>query len=377
MILSPTSQNMKGVLMASKKRDHVTYNKALKRYQARYMVTLPNGTRRRQAVYGKTLDEARAKYDKAVAEAIIGSPIQTSNTTVEQYLNYWVESVKKIRESTRSGYRGEIRKYIIPNIGKIKLSCLTTNYVQKMIDKIQGEGASVRTTYIIRNILSKAFKPAEAQNLVKRDIIRYVELDTYRPKERAIWSEEEGQVFLEAIRGHKYQLFFTLYMTYGLRRGEAIPITWGDIDFENKTICIDKQYTYHGRQLVIAPPKTNKSVRILPLLPHIETILLNIKGEQELPKDSLIISVDGELVKPSSIEYEFERIVKQNHLTKVALHSIRHFVTTQLKNVGVTIKDAQEILGHSSPLTTMQFYQHSDIESKSKALTKYAEKMHF
>lgn len=363
--------------MASKKRDHISYHKASKRYIARYMVTLPNGTRRRQAVYGKTIEEVKEKYNKAVAEAIIGNPIQTSTLTVEQYLNDWIETVKKIRESTRSNYRGEIRKFIIPNIGKVKLSYLTTNHVQKMIDKIQREGASVRTTYILRNILSKALKPAEAQNLVKRDIIRYVELDTYRPKERAIWSEEEGQTFLEAIKGHKYQLFFTLYMTYGLRRGEAIPLKWGDIDFKNKTICIDKQYTYHGRQLVVVPPKTNKSVRILPLLPHIETLLLNIKGEQEPSEDSLIISVDGELVKPSSIEYEFERIVKQNNLTKVVLHSLRHFVATQLKNANVTIKDAQEILGHSSPLTTMQFYQHSNIESKSKALSKYAEKMHF
>lgn len=363
--------------MASKKRDHISYHKASKLYMARYMITMPDGTRRRQCVYSRTKKGAKEKYDKAVAEAIMGDPIRTSNLTVEQYLNHWIESAKKIRESTRSGYRGEIRKFINPNIGKIKLSRLTTMHIQNMVNKVQEEGASVRTTYILRNILSKALKLAEAQNLVKRDIVKYVELDTYRPKEQIVWSEEEGQTFLEAIKGHKYQLFFTLYMTYGLRRGEAIPITWGDIDFENKTICINKQYTYHGRQLVVVPPKTNKSVRILPLLPHIETILLNIKGEQEPPGDSLIISVDGELVKPSSIEYEFERITKQNHLTKVVLHSLRHFVATQLKNANVTIKDVQEILGHSSPLTTMQFYQHSNIESKSKALKKYAEKMHF
>lgn len=363
--------------MASKKRDHISYHKASKRYIARYMVTLPNGNRKRQAVYGKTIEEVKEKYNKAVAEAIVGNPIQTSTITVERYLCDWVESVKKIRESTRSGYRGEIRKYIVPNIGKVKLSCLTTTHIQRMIDKVQREGASVRTTYILRNILSKALKPAEAQNLVKRDIVKYVELDSYAPKEREVWSEEEGQIFLDAIKGHKYQLFFMLYMTYGLRRGEAIPLTWGDIDFENKTICINKQYTYHGDNLVICPTKTKKSVRILPLLPHVEAVLMNIKGEQEPPEDSLIISVGDKPIKPTSIQYEFERLIEQNHLTKVVLHSLRHFVATQLKNANVTIKDAQEILGHSSPLTTIKFYQHSNIESKSKALAKYAQKMHF
>lgn len=377
MSLSPTSPNMKEVSMASKKRDHITYNKSLKRYQARYMVTLPNGVRKRQAVYGKTESEAREKYNKAVAESIIGNPIQTSNITLEQYLTQWVESAKKIRESTRSGYKSEIRKFIVPNIGKVRLSQLTTYHIQSMMNKVQREGASVRTTYILRNILSKALKLAEAQSLVKRDIIKYVELDTYRPKERVVWSEEEGQVFLEAIRGHKYQLFFALYMTYGLRRGEAIPLTWGDIDFSDKTIQIDKQYTYHGEKLVLSLPKTDKSIRVLPLLPHIEDILVGIKERQEPSKDSLIVSTNGELVKPSSIEYEFKRLIKQNHLTNVALHSLRHFVATQLKNANVTIKDAQEILGHSSPLTTMQFYQHSDMASKREALAKYAEKMQF
>ena len=103
--------------MASKKRDHISYHKASERYIARYMVTLPNGIRKRQAVYGKTKEEVKEKYNKAVAEAIVGNPVQTSTLTVEQYLTNWVETVKKIRESTRSGYRSEIRKFIIPNIG--------------------------------------------------------------------------------------------------------------------------------------------------------------------------------------------------------------------------------------------------------------------
>lgn len=363
--------------MASKKRDHITYNKSLKRYQARYMVTLSDGTRKRQAVYGKTYEEAKERYDRVVAENILGTPLQTSNTTLEQYLIMWVESAKKIRGNTREGYKGEIRKYIIPNIGKVKLSCLTTQKVQNMINKVQREGASVRTTQILRNILSKALKPAEAQGLVRQNIIHYVELDTYKPKERKVWTEEEGKAFLDTIRNHKYRLFFLMYMTYGLRRGEPIPLTWEDIDFNQKTISINKQYTYQGRKLVVCPPKTDKSIRILPLLPHIEEELLRIKGNSNPPESSLIIADSKELIKPSSINYEFEKIIKQNNLSPVVLHSLRHFVATMLGNYNVAPKDAQMILGHSTPLITMQFYQHSNTESKREALSTYAEKMQF
>lgn len=364
--------------MSSKKFKHVSYLKSAGLYQARYMITLPSGVRKRQAVYGKTPEEAQEKRNKALAGAIMGNPLKTSNLTVEQYLNTWVATVKNIRESTRAGYAGEIRKYINPNIGKIKLSSLTTQQVQGMMYKILAAGASNRTTHIIKCIMSKALKPAEAQDMVKRDIMRYVELESYVPKERAVWSEKEGHMFLEAAKGHKYYFFFLMYMTYGLRRGEAIPLTWDDIDLENKVIRINKQYTYHGRNLVVCPPKTKASIRELPILPHIEIELRRLMGNQNLARSSrLLVSNDGELVKPSSVEHEFKKIVKENNLPEVVLHSQRHFVATMLKEAGVTIKEAQMILGHSSPLTTMQFYQHSNIESKSKALTKYAEKMQF
>ena len=363
--------------MASKTRDHITYDKVSHRFQARYMVTLVDGTRKRQSVYGRTYEEVKEKYDRIVAENILGTPLQTSNTTLEQYLTMWVESAKKIRGNTREGYRGEIRKYIIPNIGKVKLSCLTTPKIQNMINKIQREGASVRTTQIVKSILSKALKPAEAQGLVKRGIVYYVELDTYRPKEREVWTEEEGKAFLEAIKNHKYRLFFLMYMTYGLRRGEPIPLTWGDIDFEEKTISINKQYTYQGKELVVCPPKTDKSIRILPLLPHIEEELLKIKDNSNPPSSAPIVA-DGEgLIKPSSVDYEFEKVIKQNHFRPVVLHSLRHFVATMLGNYKVAPKDAQMILGHSTPLVTMQFYQHSNTESKRKALSIYAEEMQF
>lgn len=363
--------------MSSKKRDHIYKNKALNCFQARYTVTLVDGTRKRQAVYGKTYEEAKAKYQQAILDAANGTPVQTSRTTLEQYLARWVETAKKIGENTREHYRGEIRKYIAPNIGKVKLSCLTTQKVQDMINKVQKEGASVRTTQILKNILSKALRSAEAQGLVKQNIIRNVELDTYRPKEREVWNEAEGKDFLKAIKGHKYYLFFLMYMTYGLRRGEIIPLTWQDVDFEEKTIIINKQYTYQGKELAICPPKTEKSVRVLPMLPHIEAALLEARKMSNSPASSLIVSNNGELVKPSSVNYEFEKIIKQNNLKPVVLHSLRHFVATMLSHYNVPLKDAQMILGHSSPFVTMQFYQHSDAESKREALSTYIKKMQF
>ncbi len=203
--------------------------------------------------------------------------------------------------------------------------------------------------------------------------MKYVELGPYRPKERVIWKEEGARSFTDIIKGNRYQLPFLLCVTYGLRRGEAMAIKWSDIDLDNMVIHIQRQYTIVNGKPQVCELKTPQSLRDLPLLPHIEQL---IKATEQLG-DYLLTETDGQPINPRSLDYEFKRIIREYNLPRVTLHSLRHFAATSLKNAGVTIKEAQEILGHSTPLTTMQYYQQSSIDDKRAALAKYAENMSF
>lgn len=360
---------MKVVKMSSK----VTIRKD-GRMQMTYFITLSDGTRKRQYVYGKTREEVKDKYTKAIVAACNGRPVLKNKLTLEQYLSEWIKDAKNINESTRANYWGEINKHIIPKIGKKRLSNLNSGNIQDMMDSLIKNGVTPRTTQILKNILSKALKNAEMRNLVKPDIMKYVELETYRPKQRKIWDKNSAQIFSEVIKHNKYYFFFLMYITYGLRRGEAIGIKWSDIDFESGVIHIQRQCTIVKGEPKICRLKTFSSIRDLPILPHIRTLL------EELGKtrnSEYVLSFGGRPINPASVNYEFEQIIKKNSLPRVTLHSLRHFAATSLKNAGVTIKEAQEILGHSTPVTTMQYYQHSSIEDKRNALIKYAESMSF
>lgn len=360
-------------------RDGITYHKATGNYIGRRMVSHLDGTRTRVAVYGKTAQEAKEKLNHKIAEAVRENPLTKHNLTVEQYLLQWLPTAKKIRESTRCKYAGEINKYIVPRIGQERLCRLTTDKLQKMFDDITREGEEAgktqitRTCQIIKYILSKALRDAERKNLVKPYLVANVELKEYVPKETAIWKPGEVNRFMECARKDEYHLIFALLVTYGLRRGEAIGLRWDDIDFESKTIHINQQYTSDGKGgWHVCPPKTKKSIRTLPLLPNIESILTDI-WEKDPKTHGPVLSKDGEYINPISLEWHFKRLKRLSGVADVKLHSLRHFVATGFKRAGVSPKDAQAVLGHSTVAITENIYQHCDINDQTEAMHQYGD----
>lgn len=362
-------------------RNGVTYHKATDRYIGRRMVSHLDGTRTRVTVYGKTAQETKEKLDRKIAETLKENPLNKRDLTIEQYLNQWLPTAKKIRESTRNKYGGVINKYIVPKIGQEKLCRLTTDKLQKMFDDITMEGEEsgrpqvTRTCQILKAILSKALRDAERRGLARNNLIVNVELKEYIPKETTIWKPDEVIRFMELAKQDEYYFFFAMLITYGVRRGEALGLRWGDIDFEGKTIYIRQQYTSDGKGgWQICPPKTKKSIRSLPLLPEIEAILVNLLREK--PNQSLdapILSRDGKYINPNSLEHHFRKLKRQSGVSNVKLHSLRHFVATGFKRAGISPKDAQSVLGHSTVAITENIYQHCDNNDQAEAMFQYRE----
>ena len=343
-------------------------------YQADYYVNTIEFGKKRQFVYGKTEEIVREKLRLAIINSSSGCPVLTTNLTVEKYMLDWVKHAKRLSDTTRCNYTSAIKTHILPYIGTKRLSSLNVQTIQQLINCLMKNGKSVRTTQIVRNILSRALREAEPSHLVTPNIVKYVQLEKCRPKKREIWSLENCILFLNSIQGHKYELFFTLYITYGLRRGEVIPLTWEDIDFELGIIHINKQYTIAGKDFILTTPKTDSSIRDLPLLPHIKSLLDRLVTDS---KRGPIIEENGKLINPRSINYEFNKLIKENSLPKVTLHSLRHFAATGLKDAGLPVKEVQEVLGHSNPKTTLQFYQHGSEHIKQNGLENYSKILNF
>lgn len=186
------------------------------------------------------------------------------------------------------------------------------------------------------------------------------------------WSYEEYKTFITKVDNIIfYTLFEFLYFT-GCRKGEALALTFGDI--ENNYVSITKTISkekFNGKRLIMIP-KTKKSIRKI----QIDSLLKeNIKKLQEyyitkydtFSKDFYIFGG----IKPLSTT-TLER--KKNYYCDIAkvkhirIHDFRHSHATLLYNLNVPIEVISQRLGHSSINITSNIYIHQSNDQEKRAI---------
>jgi integrase len=81
----------------------------------------------------------------------------------------------------------------------------------------------------------------------------------------AVWTAAQTAQFLHAIEDQRLYAAYHLIALRGLRRGEAAGLRWCDVDLEGKSAVICQQLQQYDGRLVICPPKTPHSIRVIAL----------------------------------------------------------------------------------------------------------------
>jgi integrase len=176
-----------------------------------------------------------------------------------------------------------------------------------------------------------------------------------------------------------------LTINYGLRRGEVLCLIWQDIDFESGNIFICNTRV-RVKEIIEKQPKSESSLRTLPLMPQVEGYLRKLQKQRDEDKrlmgncytDSGYVcrNRDGLPINMDSCNSIFKRILKNNNLPNIRLHDLRHCTASLLLKNGASMKDIQVWLGHSDIGTTMNIYAHVDYEMK-KATARLMSGMNF
>lgn len=294
------------------------------------------------------------------------------------WLDKWLLLQKnQIKESTYSTYKTHIENHIKPYFKDVYISKITNKEIQEFInDKImygrldhQG-GLSVKTVKELVNIIKLSLKSA-----INNQIIESIIFELKYPKHNHIIQMLEHEECEQLIKYLKQERTFIsigilLILCTGIRIGELCALTNQDINLNKQELYIDKtlQRIYdidnHSSKIIVSSTKTHHSTRIIPipntLLPYLEIENNNY----------YFLTQNEKYIEPRTLRYHFKKILKKVNLSNVTVHSLRHYFASQCIELGFDYNCLSEILGHSSPSTTMNLYVHSKKEYKKTCMNK-------
>ncbi len=353
------------------------------RWEGRYTAGYdPNtGKRINKNVLGKTQAEVKQKLAKAMAETQHIDVGRSDDYTVATWLKTWYDlyAQPNVRTSTANRYDLMINTYTIPRIGNVKLSSLTSRHLQKLYKdllehgrvhqgKNESPGLSSTTVHSVHLMLHCAFERAVKERLIPRNPtddciapkVRKVEIKTLPP--------EHMKAYLDAAQARGVLPMFYLELVSGLRKGELVALRWDDLDINNRTISVSKQYVRNpDGTRTLSQPKTDTSIRMVSI-PRTAVDLLIQEHEKHPDNPYMFPSpVTGEMYHPDSVVKLHEKILKDAGLEHINFHGLRHtFATTALQN-GVDIKTVSNMLGHYDAGFTLRTYTHATRQKQDEA----------
>ena len=174
------------------------------------------------------------------------------------------------------------------------------------------------------------------------------------------------------------RLIYSLLLTTGIRRGECFGLQWGDVDFDNHIIRVERNVTYtaHGG-LSVGLPKTDTGIREIPITDKVFNLLTNYKSREvnefTLTDNSFLFHSTNSPTTPRDPNYittHMRRLMKRVGLPNMSPHDLRHTCASLLLQSGADIKSVQDSLGHANASTTLNFYVRSDMDAMRNATSR-------
>lgn len=276
-----------------------------------------------------------------------------------------------------------IENHIIPVLGHIQLSKLSSIQIQRFYNDLHAQGRldnhgnrkyeplSASTVKHIHAVLSGALKQAVKERIIPFNPCDNCKIPKREKKEMHVLPQDKIGAYLdEAKRLGVYALFY-LELTSGLRRGELLGLEWADLNPETRMLTVNKQLTRSGGELCISVPKTENSIRTIALPEN--TVALLIDEHNKHPDSPLMFwwpRTNG-YWSPDSLRHLHKQMLAAAGVDEsVRFHDLRHTFSTLAIQSGVDAKTVAGMLGHYSAAFTLDTYTHVTEQMKRGAAEK-------
>ena len=319
--------------------------------------------------------------------------LKNENTVVTSIVKREDTQIYESHEVVEKSFGGSLPKFLTAFFGNKKIQSYNIAYCQEAINKWKEQYSTYKA---LKCYTSAVFDYAKKMNLIKENPMKEVTFSKGERKQKKTklkyFEKEELQDFLECCQKDKFPITYSLFRVLaftGIRKGEALALTWDDVDFFNKTLEINKTITRNSdNKFISTPPKTNTSIRKISLDDETLNILkawktqqkryLLAHGQHAKTKNQIIFSSKNnnyiDITRPNII---LSRICKEHNFNDITIHGFRHTHCSLLFEAGLSIKEVQERLGHSDIHTTMNIYTHVTKKQKERSADKFAAYLNF
>ena len=344
------------------------------------------GKQRKKYFYGKTKRDVTEKVNQVLNELRLNTYIEPSGMTLIEWLNTWLDVYcrNEVRESTLVNYEIFVEKHIAPTIGNIRLCNLNPVILQRFYNdkqnngRLRGNGGlSPKTIKIIHDMLHRALDQAVKLDMIIKNPADSVTLPRIIKKERRYLTVEEQRLLQSHLKDDAIGTAILLDLYTGMRQGELLGLMWKNVHLDcdapylrvTQTLNRLKNYgEFKDRKTIleIGYPKTQHSIRNIPLLPVIVEKLRCYKDVQEkymkehgiIPNGYVFTSNTGNLIDPKNFQRSFKLILKKSGIREINVHGIRHTFATRALESGMSVKTLSKILGHANVGFTLDTYAH-------------------
>ena len=397
-------------------------------YEYAFEIASVNGKRKRKTKSGFATKREAREAGKLAQQTYenTGQAIESSDISYSDFIDQWMKNDIKItcKAETVKGYEKKIRLYIKPNLGSYKLNSITKDQLQQFLLKMFNDGFSLNTISSIRGLLTKSFAFAVDRRYIlsspaiglktPRNILP--EKKTRQKPHEYITQEQMNKIFERFPISSSSHIPLMLAYHCGFRLGELFALTWDDVDFDNRTISVNKQVQWKQNERSKEDKQKNngtsnsngfwyfsepkyKSYRTVDIDDNLFNLLKNEKEKQfkakeyyaeyykhyyakdevyyrKVNQNNIIIPAineigntvtpyevnficrrdDGSYISPRTMQHVSNVIHNQLNIKGYDTHSLRHTHATMLMENGVDMVYIQHRLGHKDINVTMNIY---------------------
>jgi integrase len=351
--------------------------------------------------------ELQVKHDRGEVPAM-------TKITLKKWLEVWLDTHStQVRDSTISTYRAKVKRWIFdppegtPLLAHVQLQRLTVTSFDQLYRHMSEQGLTPRAVLALHEVLRPALKAAIKKGYLTQSPVELATRPKPNAKGRPVEEVEAGKVraltkeeaarFLEAAREERTSALWHVLLTGGLRPGEALALRWRDIDFEAGEVHVRRSLSRsgvdkeeHGKGWQITAPKTDKSVRTVPLPPPTMEELTRWRKRQARERLRLGpewqdhgLAFTSEIGTPLGLSNlrrgAFNRICARAGLGEwgpeprkprsgptrqrpfrpsYRVYDLRHTFASHLLASGVPVLTVSRLLGHATINLTLNTYAH-------------------